>query len=159
MGSGGDAACRNAGPVSARIGDREEDAETGQKSDRHESSPELLEVKRERGLEDQAGHEREQDQVGPDRGQSKARHQADQDPADGQEHGVRDDRSLPGDESQPGRGCAKEDEEEQKALRGAHGGGRTPPADQPSRHTIEIRRLARAAREFYFLGGRILATQ
>src|SRR5207237_4582278 len=33
----------------------------------------------------------------------------------------------------------KEDEKEAKAQRGAHIGGPTPPADQPSRHTIEIR--------------------
>jgi len=46
--------------------DGEEDAESGKQRDRHHSPPQLLEVERERCLEDQAGHEREKDEVGAD---------------------------------------------------------------------------------------------
>src|SRR2546421_3077417 len=117
----------------------------------------LKKKKGKRGLEDQAGHERQKDQVGPDRRKTQSRDESDQDAAQRQQHGVRSSRGPPGDKTQAGRRRAEEDEKEQKALRGAHVGGRVPPADQPSRHTIEIRRLTRAAPEFYFAGGRILA--
>jgi len=94
----------------------------------------------------------------PDRRKVEAGDEADQDSADGQQHGVRDRRGPPRDQAQPGRGGAEKDEEEEKALRCAHRGVvdllPTSLPGTPSRYGGFT-----AASEFYFLGGRILATQ
>ena len=119
--------------------DRQEHAHRGQQADGHDPTPHLLEVERQRRLEDEPGYEGEQDQVGPDRRQAKApcqwTEEADQDAADRQQHGIRDGRGGARDETERGRRRPKHDQEEKKALGAAHQDGRRPPADQPSRHT------------------------
>ena len=141
---------KSAGPVQAETvmgqgADQhhgQEDAQRGQKADRHHPPPHLVQVERQRGFEDEPGHEREQDQVRADRWQPQAGNEADHDASHREQHRIRNGRRGPRQEAQRRRRGAEKDEEEEKALRGAHG-GRRPPADQPSRHTTRWATLRR----------------
>ena len=94
------------------------DPRGGQQRDRYESPPELSQVDREGGLEHQARHEREKDEVAADAGELTAGQQADCDARRRQHHGIRQQASAPRHKAKHGRECADQDEQEQEALFG-----------------------------------------
>src|SRR5712691_9064506 len=101
----------------------QEHTERRQQADRDDPAPHLVEVERERSLEDQPRHKRQEDEVRTQNWKPDAGNQADEDAADGQEHRVRDRRGRARDEAQHGGGATHDDQKQEEALGRAH---RTP---------------------------------
>ena len=106
--------------------DRQGDAHCHEQANRQQAPPQLGEVERQCRLEDQAGHEGDQENVPSDAGQRCARQQADDDARQGQHHRVGQHSRAPGHEAKNGGQAADQDEQQQESLLSAHGSVTAP---------------------------------